>query len=65
MSDILGYVVVEWEQGQPNPDNGMGLQDLAGALKLRRMRQGFADGRRRGDRFTVHAVMAEEIEEAQ
>lgn len=64
MSDILGYVVVEWTHaGEPNPNNGMALGDLSKARMIASIRQAGAKLRGRGERYTVHAVTAEEIEE--
>jgi hypothetical protein len=69
MSDeFLGWVVVEWNQAshQPSIDHGMCLSDdLQWAHELARMQQESARSRGRGERYTVHAVMAEEIEETQ
>jgi predicted RNA-binding protein associated with RNAse of E/G family len=61
VSDVLGYVVVEWNQagGPRNVDGELyDVDELAFALDAVRMLR--ADG---SGRYTVHAVMAEEIEE--
>jgi hypothetical protein len=63
--DVLGYVVVEWNQasGQPNPNHGMALtDDLEWARELASAQQNSAQGRGRGERYTVHAVVREPIE---
>jgi len=66
--DVLGYVVVEWNQAshQPSLEHGMALtDDLEWAQELARMQRDSARSRGRRERYSVHAVMAEEIEEEQ
>lgn len=69
MSDgVLGYVVVEWNQASHQPDLGHASTlytewDKDYAHEVARDLQADARSRGRGERYTVHAVMAEEIEE--
>lgn len=67
MDDILGYVVVEWNQAsyQPGLDYGMLHDDLTWALEVAETQRVDARKRVRRERYTVHAVMAEEIEEGE
>lgn len=69
MSDVLGYVVVEWNQaGQPDSagvelyTGYYGREEAGDAAK---MLADYAQSEGRSTRYSVHAVMAEEIEEAQ
>lgn len=69
MSDVLGYVVVEWNQasGQPDLDHAstlFGESEREFACEVAHELQADARSRGRGELYTVHAVMAEEIEEA-
>lgn len=64
--DVLGYVVVEWGWDGPPRMDGVGDElyeptDFGLRLAHEAARNLAADG---SSRYTVHAVMAEEIEEA-
>lgn len=63
--DVLGYVVVEWNQASHWPYIPYGglIDDLEWAHEEARRQQADARSRGRRERYTVHAVMAEEIEE--
>lgn len=65
MSDVLGYVVVEWNQASHQPDLGFAVlhDDLEWACEERQRQHDDNRSRGRRERYTVHAVMAEEIEE--
>lgn len=65
MSDILGYVVVEWSGDRPPLLDGVGGElheptDFGLSMAHEAARNLAADG---SARFTVHAVTAEETEE--
>lgn len=67
VSDVLGYVVVEWSGDRPPVLDSVGdelyeADDYGLAQAHWSARNLGADG---GARFTVHAVMAEEIKEDQ
>lgn len=64
MSDVLGYVVVEWNQASGQPDIPFGPDGKSTAVGIARDLQADARSRGRREQYTVHAVMAEEIEEA-
>jgi hypothetical protein len=67
VSDVLGYVVVEWNQASHQPDIPYGglIDDEGTAVEIARAAQADARSRGRRERYTVHAVMAEEIEEGE
>jgi hypothetical protein len=65
--DVLGWVVVEWNQASHQPDLGFATlhDDPEWAIESARQQWASARSHGRGERYTVHAVMAEEIEEDQ
>lgn len=61
--DVLGYVVVEWNQASYQPDlDGPLMDDLEWAQEVAAMQRKDTAERGRGERYTVHAVVREPIE---